>query len=124
MIKKVSVGLKKFFWRKSAILGIIWGFISFTQFFAGGVMPLYTFWKLMPSPIYYLLSFPLHATMSIFPEHLNISSTFIFYLYFSIFILTPLLIGMIICVSLDNIISKSIKKISKGRRGSDLNEKQ
>jgi zinc transporter ZupT len=111
------MSLKSFFWRKSAIVGIAWGFISFTQFFAGGVMPLHTFWKLVPSPIYYLLSFPLHATMSIFPEHLNISSTFIFYLYFSIFILTPLLIGMIICVSLDNIISKSIKKVSKGRKG-------
>ena len=44
----------------------------------------------MPSPIYYLLSFPLHATLLIFPEHLNISNTFIFYLYISFFILTLL----------------------------------
>jgi hypothetical protein len=43
MTEKVSVGFKKIFWRKSAILGIIWGFISFSQFFAGGVMPFYSF---------------------------------------------------------------------------------
>jgi len=108
------MNLKKFFWRKSVILGIIWGAISLSQFFAGGVMPLYTFWKVIPSPIYYLLSFPLHATLLIFPEHLNISSAFISFVHTLSFILTPLLIGIIICVSLDNIISKIIKKISGG----------
>ena len=123
LIEKVeSMRLKKFFWRKSAIVGIVWGLLSLIlgSWYGGSPFPLSHFWHWsLLAQVQYILFFPFHAIALIFPEHLNISSTFIFYLYFSIFILTPLLIGMIICVSLDNIISKIIKKVfqkEKGRR--------
>jgi hypothetical protein len=43
LIEKIwwgGMGIKKFFWRKSAVVGIVWGLLSFTEFIAGGIMPL------------------------------------------------------------------------------------
>jgi len=128
LIEKVeSMRLKKFFWRKSAIVGIVWGLLSLIlgSWYGGSPFPLSHFWHWsLLAQVQYISFFPFHAIALIFPEHLNISSTLISHVHTLSLILTPLLIGMIICVSLDNIISKSIKKVFKERKGGDLNERQ
>jgi hypothetical protein len=123
LIEKVeSMRLKNFFWRKSAIVGIVWGLLSLIlgSWYGGSPFPLSHFWHWsLLAQVQYILFFPFHAIALIFPEHLNISSTLISHVHTLSLILTPLLIGMIICVSLDNIISKIIKKVfqkEKGRR--------
>ena len=123
LIEKVeSMHLKKFFWRKSALVGVVWGLLSLIlgSWYGGSPFPLSHFWHWsLLAQVQYILFFPFHAIALIFPEHLNISSTLISHVHTLSLILTPLLIGMIICVSLDNIISKIIKKVfqkEKGRR--------
>lgn len=108
-----SMNLKKFFWRKSAIVGIVWGFLSPIGFYFGGVMPFYPFLKIIPITVHYLLFFPLYASMLIIPESINNVSLFVDIIYVLSFILTPVIIGIIICVSFDYIISKIIKKVTK-----------
>ena len=102
-----------FFWRKSALVGIAWGLSSLIlgYLFGGSPFPLSHFWHWsLLAQVQYILFFPFHAIALIFPEHTNISNIFVSHVYTLALIVTPLIIGMIICVSFDYVISKIIKK--------------
>lgn len=102
-----------FSWRKSALVGIAWGLSSLIlgYLFGGSPFPLSHFWHWsLLAQVQYILFFPFHAIALIFPEHTNISNIFVSHVYTLALIVTPLIIGMIICVSFDYVISKIIKK--------------
>ena len=110
-----------FSWKKSALVGIAWGLSSLTlgYLFGGSPFPLSHFWHWsLLAQVQYIIFFPFHAIALIFPEHTNISNIFVSHVYTLALIVTPLIIGMIICVSFDYVISKIIKKYQYG----DLDE--
>ena len=113
IINKDIMNLKKFSWRKSALVGIAWGLSSLILgfLFGGSPFPLSHFWHWsLLAQVQYILFFPFHAIALIFPEHTNISNSLVSDAYTLSLFVTPLIIGMIICVAFDYVISKIIKK--------------
>ena len=110
------MGIKKFFWRKSAIIGIVWGIVSLITYFIGGA---YSIFRVLPLLLENLLAFPMLLEELIFEYlgliNVNTYSQIIYLIYVLFIILLPLLIGIIICTSIDYIITKIIKRISKER---------